>query len=87
MLTKELARALGPSGIRVNAISPGGIDTSARSAEDLARKSIPLGRAGVPDDVARMALVLLSDEYARYVTGVNVRVDGGASLPELWGSD
>jgi NAD(P)-dependent dehydrogenase (short-subunit alcohol dehydrogenase family) len=41
---------------------------------------IPLGRIGQPADVARMAAVLLSDEWSGYVTGSNVRVDGGLGV-------
>jgi NAD(P)-dependent dehydrogenase (short-subunit alcohol dehydrogenase family) len=85
MLTKELARLLGPYRIRVNAISPGGIATGA-SPDDLSRPGLPLGRVGLPDDVARMAIVLLSERCADYVTGVNLLVDGGAALCDIWGS-
>jgi NAD(P)-dependent dehydrogenase (short-subunit alcohol dehydrogenase family) len=83
MLTKELAYALGSHGIRVNAISPGGIRTHG-DLDDLSHPSLPLGRVGVPEDIARMAVVLLSDECSEYVTGANVRVDGGAQLFNPW---
>ena len=77
MLVKELAVELAPS-IRVNAVSPGRIRTE-RLAESGGR-FVPLQRPGEPNDVARMVAVLLSDEWSGYVTGANVRVDGGLSL-------
>ncbi len=87
MLVRELAHELGPHGIRVNAISPGWIRTDddqgsdeQREKEAWTRPHIPLGRPGEPDDVARVALFLLSDVWAGYVTGANLPVDGGLSL-------
>jgi glucose 1-dehydrogenase len=85
MLVKEMANELGAHGIRVNAISPGSIRTRnnpvATSEQDARwRRVVPLGRVGEPAEVARMAAVLLSDEWAGYVTGANVRVDGGLAL-------
>lgn len=92
MLTKSLARELGPYGIRVNAISPGGIITrEMRTVEsniaveagkrqyDRLRnflKRVPLGRMGEADDVAKTVLFLASD-LSSYITGEIVRVDGG----------
>jgi glucose 1-dehydrogenase len=83
MLTRELAYDLAPHRIRVNAIAPGWIRTE--DSIDPARAEafsalIPLARPGRPEDVAKLALVLLSDEWAGYVTGANVPVDGGLSL-------
>jgi NAD(P)-dependent dehydrogenase (short-subunit alcohol dehydrogenase family) len=84
MMTKELANELAPYRIRVNAISPGWIETAKpgepRIAEQQAVNLIPAGRFGVPDDVAQMAAVLLDDSVSGYVTGVNLPVDGGLSL-------
>jgi NAD(P)-dependent dehydrogenase (short-subunit alcohol dehydrogenase family) len=85
MLVKELANELAPHGIRVNAVSPGYIRTTGNPMatagdRELVRRNVPLGRAGEPADVARMAAVLLSDEWSGYVTGANVPVDGGLSL-------
>jgi 3-oxoacyl-[acyl-carrier protein] reductase len=77
MLVKELAAELAPS-IRVNAVSPGRIRTPRLA--DSGGRFIPLGRAGEPIEVARMIAVLLSDEWSGYVTGTNVRVDGGLGL-------
>lgn len=87
MVARELAYELGRYGIRVNAISPGWIrtaqdlDTPAQRAKyEWTQPRIPLGEPGVPDDVARLAVVLLSDAWSGYVTGANVPVDGGLSL-------
>jgi NAD(P)-dependent dehydrogenase (short-subunit alcohol dehydrogenase family) len=86
MLVRELAYELGPYGVRVNAVSPGVI-RSARVPEPAPEEAARLrelirlrGRIGSPDDVARVALLLLSDDVAGYVTGVNVPVDGGLDL-------
>ncbi|HZO63326.1 MAG TPA: SDR family oxidoreductase [Gaiellaceae bacterium] len=77
MLVKELAAELAPS-VRVNAVSPGRIRTERLA--DSGGSLVPLGRPGEPLDVAKMVAVLLSDEWSGYVTGTNVRVDGGLSL-------
>lgn len=84
MLVKELARALGPHGIRVNAIAPGaipggGFDAKAAGLDRLA-KCTSLRRLGTPEDVAGMAVALLSDRFSGYVTGTTVVVDGGLAL-------
>jgi NAD(P)-dependent dehydrogenase (short-subunit alcohol dehydrogenase family) len=91
-LVAELAHELAPHGIRVNAVSPGVVEsghvarpTTAADAQEIAR-IVPLGRIGHPDDVARMVAVLLSDEWSGYVTGANVRVDGGLGL-HSWSVD
>ncbi|MBW4092909.1 MAG: SDR family oxidoreductase [Proteobacteria bacterium] len=81
MLVKELARALGPHGIRVNAIAPGAIPGGGFAADVAAlERMIPLGRTGTPEDIAQMAVALLSDRFAAYVTGTTVAVDGGLAL-------
>jgi len=84
MMTKELANELAPHRIRVNAISPGWIETAKagerRIAQQRAAELVPLGRFGDPDDVARVAVVLLDDAVCGYVTGVNLPVDGGLAL-------
>lgn len=82
MLVRELAYELAPHGIRVNALSPGWIRTKDVDTEPSRRfiERIPAGRPGEPDDVARMAIVLLSSEWSSYVTGANFVVDGGLSL-------
>jgi NAD(P)-dependent dehydrogenase (short-subunit alcohol dehydrogenase family) len=87
MLAKTMAKQLAPHGIRVNAISPGWIRTAedTTTPEQVAkyarlRPRIPLGQAGVPADIARVALFLLSDAWSGYITGQNIAVDGGLSL-------
>jgi 3-oxoacyl-[acyl-carrier protein] reductase len=84
MLVRELAQQLGPHGIRVNAVSPGVIPRKHRSSvtpeETQGYALFPLGRAGTPEDVARVVAVLLSEEWCGYVTGANVPVDGGLGL-------
>lgn len=81
--TRSLARELAPRGIRVNAVSPGTIDTDFHqrysSAEKLAAtaKGIPLGRLGTPDDCAPAYLFLASDDLSGYVTGQVLEVNGG----------
>jgi 3-oxoacyl-[acyl-carrier protein] reductase len=83
-LTKSAAKELGPKGIRVNAVTPGLIQTelvkdlpAAKLAEALA--GIKMGRAGQPEDVAKVILFLASD-LASYVTGQVIGVDGGMIL-------
>jgi glucose 1-dehydrogenase len=90
LMMKTLAQEVAHEGIRINAIAPGAIRTSinkdvwsdtSRSNELL--KLIPYGRIGEPNDIARAAVWLASDE-ADYITGVSLLVDGGMSLyPEF----
>ncbi|HYS89377.1 MAG TPA: SDR family NAD(P)-dependent oxidoreductase [Bradyrhizobium sp.] len=81
MLVKELARALGADGIRVNAIAPGAIPGGGFDADiSSLAKMIPLGRTGTPEDIADMAVALLCDRFSRYVTGTTIAVDGGLAL-------
>ena len=80
-LTKSAAKELGSRGITVNAVSPGFIDTDiTRDLPDNIKEryieAIPLGRFGVPEDVAGVVAFLVSDE-ASYVTGEVLRVNGG----------
>ncbi|NIO39078.1 MAG: SDR family oxidoreductase [Burkholderiales bacterium] len=84
MTMKELAKALGPHGIRVNAIAPGaipggGFDAAGAGLERLTRCT-SLRRLGTPEDIAGMAIALLSDRFSAYVTGTTVAVDGGMAL-------
>ena len=80
MVMKELARALGPSGIRVNAIAPGAIPGAGfKGSPDLVKK-IALGRVGKPEDIAPMAVAVLSHRFGGYVTGATIVVDGGIAL-------
>ena len=80
--TKALAKELGWSGIRVNSISPGVIDTPMNahfSAEDMQaiKEEIPMGRLGTGEDVARAVEYLYENDY---VTGVDIPVNGGFSI-------
>jgi glucose 1-dehydrogenase len=82
-LTRVMALALADKGVRVNAIGPGSIMTDLLRTvmdDDAARRRIlsrtPLGRCGTPEEVARLALFLASDD-ASYITGEVVHIDGG----------
>jgi NAD(P)-dependent dehydrogenase (short-subunit alcohol dehydrogenase family) len=76
-LTREMAADFGPYGIRVNAISPGEIETSILSpgTEELV-KDIPLRRLGEPDEVAE-TIYFLCSEQSSYVSGAEIHVNGG----------
>ena len=80
MVMKELARALGPHGIRVNAIVPGAIPGEGFKGLPGMVQTIALGRFGTPADVAAMALAVLSERFGAYVTGATIAVDGGIAL-------
>lgn len=80
-LTKALAKEVGPSGIRVNCIAPGVINTDMIadfSPDDIKalEEETPLGRIGSPIDVANAAIFLASDE-ASFITGQTLGVNGG----------
>jgi 3-oxoacyl-[acyl-carrier protein] reductase len=80
-LTKSLARELSSRNIRVNAVSPGFIDTDMTAGlnpelRNAMTQTIPLGRLGTADEVARAVLFLASDA-ASYVTGEVLKVNGG----------
>ncbi len=81
-LTKALAKELAPNGIRVNAVSPGVIDTPFHEVfstpEMIANfvKGIPLGRVGTSEEVANV-IAFLASEAAAYVTGETIEVNGG----------
>ncbi len=82
--TKALAKELGPSGITVNAVAPGFIDTDMNkniSPEDREafREETPLGKIGTPEDVSNLLLFLASDG-ADFITGQVIGIDGGAIL-------
>ena len=80
-LTQALAKELGPSGVRVNCIAPGVIDTKMMDEHSEQTKKIladetPLGRLGTGEDVAKACAFLLSDD-ASFITGQTLGVDGG----------
>ncbi len=79
--TKALAKELGPSGITVNAIAPGVIDTPMNSILDAEAKEAlcdetPVGRIGTPEEVAAATLFLVSDSAA-FITGETLNISGG----------
>ena len=79
--TKALAKEVAKSGITVNAIAPGFIETEMTSLTNEKIKaawmdSIPMKRFGAPEEIAKTALFLASDG-ARYITGQHIVVDGG----------
>jgi NAD(P)-dependent dehydrogenase (short-subunit alcohol dehydrogenase family) len=81
LLTRNAAVTYAGSGVRVNAISPSVIETPGLQTEADARTAyylgrVPMGRPGLPGDVAAAAAYLASDDAA-YVTGANLAVDGG----------
>ncbi len=84
-LVKNWAAILGPSGIRVNAVAPGVIDTDISNfTKTEAGREIALGmqalkRIGKPEDVADVVAFLVSDA-ARWITGASIPVDGGSKL-------
>ena len=88
MATRAAALELGPSGIRINSVSPGLIDDG-RLAErwpegvDRWLAAAPLGRLGTPEDVADAGAVLGSDQ-ARWITGVDLVGDGGVLARPTW---
>ncbi|MFC9672197.1 MULTISPECIES: SDR family NAD(P)-dependent oxidoreductase [unclassified Streptomyces] len=92
-LTKVAALELAAKKIRVNAVCPGAIDTAmsnpsqldpgadteeaSQALDELYRKLVPLGRVGQPEEVARLALFLTSQEDSAYITGQPFVIDGG----------
>jgi 3-oxoacyl-[acyl-carrier protein] reductase len=80
MLVKELAKSLGQHAIRVNALVPGAIAAGGFVANPALAKHIPLGRLGEANDLAPMALAVLSNKVSGYVTGSAITVDGGLAL-------
>lgn len=80
MLVRELAKTVGRHGIRVNALVPGAIAAGGFVADPSLAKHIPLGRLGRSEDLAPMALAVLSNRISAYVTGAAIVVDGGLSL-------
>lgn len=82
-MTRSMAVELGPHGIRVNSASPTRTVTGELPPDDHASPdSIPLGRLGVPADIAEAIAFLVSD-HAAFITGEDLRVDGGTQA--TWG--
>jgi len=80
MLVKELAKGLGRHSIRVNALIPGAIAAGGFVADPALARHIPLGRLGRAEDLAPMALAVLSDRISGYITGASIVIDGGLAL-------
>lgn len=80
MMVKEFAKTLGRHGIRVNALVPGAVAAGGFVADPAMARHIPLGRLGRADDLAPMALAVLSHKTAGYVTGASIVIDGGMAL-------
>ncbi len=81
-MTRALAIEVGNSGVTVNAIGPGWIDTASSSeAERTAGRHTPVGRPGTPEEIGHVAVFLASEE-ASYVTGQLIVVDGGNTIQE-----
>ncbi|MBP1950889.1 SDR family NAD(P)-dependent oxidoreductase [Virgibacillus litoralis] len=81
-MSKAAAIELGPKGIRVNMVHPGGVETNMathRKQVPTYYDSVPLGRIGQPIEIARIVAFLASDESS-YCTGTEIVVDGGMTL-------
>lgn len=83
-LTRALAKEVGPSGIRVNCVAPGVIDTAmledfSEADKDALAAQTPLGRLGTPQDVAE-AICFLASDKAAFITGQVLGADGGFSV-------
>ncbi|NLA59102.1 MAG: glucose 1-dehydrogenase [Firmicutes bacterium] len=83
-LTHALAISLAPDKIRVNAISPGWIETGDYSElREIDHLQHPAGRVGTPDDIARACLYLTHDDND-FITGANIMIDGGMTRKMIY---
>ncbi|WP_422448106.1 glucose 1-dehydrogenase [Thermoanaerobacterium sp. DL9XJH110] len=83
-LTHALAVSLGPDRIRVNAISPGWIETGDyEKLREIDHLQHPAGRVGKPEDIARACLFLTADENS-FITGINLVIDGGMTRKMIY---
>lgn len=90
MLAVGLATELGAHGIRVNAVEPGVVETGMTAPmlggengpkhRAILEANTPVGRLGLPEDIAQLVLFLSSNETAGYITGVGVPIDGGQTI-------
>lgn len=85
-IAKAMAIDLSSRGIRVNCVNPGMVDTNIFAKGDITKeqleedvKNYPLGRYGKPEDIAYAVIYLLSDA-SKWVTGTNLKIDGGLTL-------
>ena len=83
-LMRSFARALGPDGIRVNAVSPGITETPmiknyTKAKRDTMKKRFPLGRFAEPNEIAEAGIFLISDK-STFVTGETMHVNGGSNF-------
>ncbi|MCI9889915.1 SDR family oxidoreductase [Micrococcales bacterium 31B] len=82
--TKSLAREIAPTGVTVNAVTPGAVDTNIRvgstqEQEDAIVEGIPVGRTATPDEIAGVFAWLSSDDAA-YLTGTTIDINGGSHI-------
>ena len=85
-IAKAMAIDLSSRGVRVNCVNPGMVDTNIFAKGDITKeqleddvKNYPLGRYGKPEDIAYAVIYLLSDA-SKWVTGTNLKIDGGLTL-------
>jgi 3-oxoacyl-[acyl-carrier protein] reductase len=78
-LTRWVAKDVGQSGIYVNSVAPGGVDTEMTRGYAYPVDALPLARMGTPEDVAE-AVLFLASPASNYVTGQVLRVDGGWTI-------